>query len=89
MIESRVSGEKRNLTVTAAAIEKVISIGIPGAAVRVEDVRGDGVYYAADICSGSFLGRTLLEQHRLVHEVLAGLVFDTSSQVLQITTRTQ
>jgi stress-induced morphogen len=76
------------MTLTAAAIEKVIRTGIPGAAVRVEDVRGDGAYYAATVCSGAFVGRTLLEQHRLVYQALAEMLTD-GQHFVQVKTLTQ
>jgi stress-induced morphogen len=74
------------MAMDAATIEKLIREGIPGADVRIEDLRGDGDHYAAVITSTSFVGKTRLAQHRMVQEALGGRL-GTDLHALQIHTR--
>jgi acid stress-induced BolA-like protein IbaG/YrbA len=48
-------------------IQKMIESGMSGADVNVE---GDGTHFEAVIVSEDFDGKTLLERHQLVYEVL-------------------
>lgn len=60
------------MAMDASEISKFISEGIPGAKVRIEDLRGDGDHYAAYIESESFKGKTRVQQHQMVYEALQG-----------------
>lgn len=51
-------------------IEALLREGLPGAAVDVDDPRGDGRHYTVRIVSPAFAGRTRLERHRLIHAAL-------------------
>ena len=53
-------------------IEKFIKESIPDANVVIEDLRGDGDHYSATVISKSFLGKTKIEQHKMVYESLQG-----------------
>jgi stress-induced morphogen len=55
-------------------IEKFIKEFIPDANIVIEDLRGDGDHYSATIISKSFLGKTKIEQHKMVYESLQGKV---------------
>jgi acid stress-induced BolA-like protein IbaG/YrbA len=48
-------------------IKALIETGMPGASV---DVDGDGTHFEAVIVSDTFIGKTLLERHKLVYVVL-------------------
>ena len=48
-------------------IQLWIEEGLPGAQVSVE---GDGTHFEARVISDQFVGKNLLERHRLVYEVL-------------------
>lgn len=48
-------------------IQSMIEEGMLGASVNVE---GDGTHFEAVIVSDKFDGKTLLERHKLVYEVL-------------------
>lgn len=48
-------------------IQAMIQTGMSGSTVNVE---GDGTHFEAVIVSGDFDGKTLLERHQLVYEVL-------------------
>ena len=55
-------------------IEKYIKESIPDANVLIEDLRGDGDHYSATVISKSFLGKTKIEQHKMVYKSLQGKV---------------
>jgi acid stress-induced BolA-like protein IbaG/YrbA len=48
-------------------IKAMIEAGMPGSSV---DVDGDGTHFEAVIVSSAFNGKTLLERHQLVYNVL-------------------
>lgn len=60
------------MAMDAQAIEDLIRAGIPGAEVRLEDLRGDGDHYAAYIVSEAFRGLSRVQQHQLVYKALQG-----------------
>jgi acid stress-induced BolA-like protein IbaG/YrbA len=68
-------GEKRqnngfkgdNAVVSAADIKQWLTKGLPGAEIEVS---GDGQHFEATIKYAGFAGKNLLEQHRMVYEVL-------------------
>lgn len=74
------------MAMDAAVIEKMIRDGIPGADVRIEDLRGDGDHYAAVVTAGAFAGKTRVAQHRMVQEALQGKL-GTDLHALQIHTK--
>ena len=49
----------------------LIEENIESAEVQIHDPRGDGRYFEATIVSPSFSGKTIIEQHRIVHKILA------------------
>jgi stress-induced morphogen len=55
-------------------IEKFIKESIPDSNVVIEDLRGDGDHYSATVISKSFLGKTKIEQHKMVYDSLQGKV---------------
>ena len=60
------------MAMDAKTISEMISTGIPGAEVRIEDLRGDGEHYAAHVISASFAGLSRVQQHQLVYKALQG-----------------
>lgn len=48
-------------------IKAIIETGMPGASVEVD---GDGTHFEALIVADTFIGKTLLERHKLVYGVL-------------------
>ena len=40
--------------------------------INIEDLRGDGNHYSATIISKSFLGKSKIEQHKMVYDSLKG-----------------
>ncbi len=60
------------MAMQAADIEALIRHGIPGADVRLEDLRGDGDHYAAYVFAEQFRGKTRVQQHQMVYNALQG-----------------
>jgi stress-induced morphogen len=56
----------------AKTLEDLILAGIPGATVRIEDLRGDGDHYSAFVVSPAFTGKSRVQQHQMVYAALKG-----------------
>jgi stress-induced morphogen len=54
----------------AKTIETMIIKSIPDSLVKISDLRGDGEYYAAQIVSESFRGKSRIQQHQMVYQAL-------------------
>jgi stress-induced morphogen len=64
------------MAMEAAMIEQLIKQALPDAQVSIEDLRGDGDHYAAHVISGSFRGKTRVQQHQMVYQALRGRMGD-------------
>jgi len=53
-------------------IEKLIKASIPDALVEIQDLAGDGNHYSATVSSSSFIGKSKIEQHKIVYASLKG-----------------
>ena len=53
-------------------IEKLIKESIPDALVEIQDLAGDGNHYSATISSAVFIGKSKIEQHKIVYASLKG-----------------
>jgi stress-induced morphogen len=60
------------MAIEAATIKRLIKESLPDAQVSIEDLRGDGDHYAAHVISGSFRGKTRVQQHQMVYRALRG-----------------
>ncbi|TNE61242.1 MAG: BolA family transcriptional regulator [Alphaproteobacteria bacterium] len=60
------------MAMVADDIVKLIKEGLPGAQVRIEDLRGDGDHYAAHVVFEGFRGMSRVQQHQLVYKSLKG-----------------
>lgn len=60
------------MPMNALDIETMIKEEIPGAFVRIDDLRGDGDHYAAYIESEVFEGKTRVQQHQMIYDALKG-----------------
>ena len=62
------------MPIAANDLEQKIKDGLPGAEVRIEDLRGDGDHYLAHVRCAAFRGKTRVQQHQMVYQALQGLV---------------
>jgi stress-induced morphogen len=60
------------MAMEAHEIEQLIRDALPGADVRIEDLRGDGDHYAAYVVSAAFEGKSRVQQHQMVYSALQG-----------------
>ena len=60
------------MAMEASEIARLIKESIPDAEVVIEDLRGDGDHYAAQVTSASFVGKSRVQQHQMVYEALKG-----------------
>jgi stress-induced morphogen len=65
----------------------LLADAFPGDDVSVEDRTSGGDHFLVTIASGRFDGLSLVEQHRLVYDALAGPLADGTIHELRIKTR--
>ena len=53
-------------------IKNLIKKSIPDAEIVIEDTAGDENHYSATIKSKIFIGKTMVEQHKIVYKALNG-----------------
>ena len=53
-------------------IEKLIKESIPDALIEIQDLAGDGNHYSAIVTSSIFIGKSKIEQHKIVYSALKG-----------------
>jgi len=53
-------------------IESLIKKSIPDAEISIQDLAGDENHYSATIKSKIFIGKSKIEQHKLVYKALNG-----------------
>lgn len=70
----------------ADSIKTLLEDHLPGAEVRVHG--DDGVHFEALVISPAFIGKTLLQQHRLVYEALGEQMSNQAIHALAIKTYT-
>ena len=60
------------MAMDAQVIAEMIRSGIPGAIVKIEDLRGDGDHYSAQVTASAFKGLNRVQQHQMVYKALQG-----------------
>ena len=60
------------MPMTASEIEDLIIKAFPTAKVTIDDLRGDGDHYAAQIIAEEFRGKTRVQQHQMVYNAMGG-----------------
>ena len=68
-------------------LEQLLREAFPGSVVSVEDRTGGGDHFQVTIASARFDGLSLVEQHRLVYDALAGPLADGTIHELRISTK--
>jgi stress-induced morphogen len=64
------------MAMDAREVERLIREGIPDSQVKIEDLRGDGDHYAAQVISPAFKGKSRIQQHQMVYDALRGNMGD-------------
>ena len=67
-------------------IEALITQALPGATVEMTDLAGDGDHWAAKVTSPAFVGKSRVQQHKLVYDALGGRM-GGELHALQLTTQ--
>ena len=60
------------MPMSADDIQTLIEDALPGAKVRIDDLRGDGDHYAANVVYEGFAGKSRVQQHQMVYKALKG-----------------
>lgn len=70
---------------TTEDVKKLIEDHLPGAEVQVSDMTGTSDHFDLRICAPAFAGKTVMEQHKMVHSAL-GEHLTTSIHAVNIKT---
>ena len=73
--------------ITPEILKDLLETRIPDSVAVVTDLTGTLDHYGVDVTSPVFEGKSLLDQHRMVHEAV-GEHLTTTIHALQIKTRT-
>lgn len=60
------------MPMSAAEIEGMITAALPGAVVEMTDLAGDNDHWAAKVTAPQFVGKSRVQQHKMVYEALGG-----------------
>ncbi|HEX9144542.1 MAG TPA: BolA family transcriptional regulator [Candidatus Binatia bacterium] len=74
--------------ITPEEIKTTLEKALPGSTVETRDLTGGGDHWQVIIVSPAFEGKGLLEQHRLVNEVLKAEIGDQRIHALALKTFT-
>lgn len=64
------------MAMEASEIQRLIKAAFPDAEIVIEDLRGDGDHYAAQVTSTAFVGKSRVQQHQMVYQALQGRMGD-------------
>ena len=64
------------MAMEASEIQRLIKAAFQDAEIVIEDLRGDGDHYAAQVTSTAFVGKSRVQQHQMVYQALQGRVGD-------------
>ena len=70
----------------ASAIQELIQQALPDAEVQVHGA--DGVHFEARVISPSFIGKSLIQQHRMVYAALGARIENDEIHALALKTYT-
>ena len=62
------------MALTSPEIKEMILEILPDADVQVQDMRGDGSQFAANVISKDFIGKNRVQQHQMVYKAMKGKV---------------
>jgi len=69
-------------------VRRLIEAAVPGSRALVTDMTGTGDHLAVHVTAPQFAGRTLIEQHKMIHAALRDKMAPVSDEIhaLQIKT---
>lgn len=73
------------MPMSATEIERMITSALPGAVVEMKDLAGDNDHWAARVTAPQFVGKSRVQQHKMVYEALGGRM-GGALHALQLTT---
>ncbi len=62
------------MTMTSNEIEELILKSFPNAKINIDDLRGDGDHYAAQVVTEEFRGKSRVQQHQMIYNAMGGRV---------------
>ena len=62
------------MTMTSNEIEELILKSFPNAKITIDDLRGDGDHYAAQVVTEEFRGKSRVQQHQMIYNARGGRV---------------
>ena len=71
------------MAITISELERIITLSFPNAKIEIHDLAGDDDHYSLKLTSECFIGKTKIEQHRMVYRALKGY----SIHALQLETK--
>ncbi len=74
------------MPMTASEIEAEILAALPDATIEMTDLAGDNDHWAAKVTSASFVGKSRVQQHKMVYAAL-GEKMGGVLHALQVTTQ--
>ena len=74
------------MPITPRQLEDLLRQNIPDSQVSVRDMTGTSDHFAVDVTSPAFVGKSLVDQHKLVHAA-CGAHLGAAIHALQIKTR--
>jgi acid stress-induced BolA-like protein IbaG/YrbA len=69
-------------------LTSMITVALPDAEVKVEDLTGGGDHYQATVVSESFAGKTLVQQHQMVYKAVNSVMANEALHALALKTFT-
>lgn len=60
------------MAMVGSEIERLIKQAFPDAQVIIVNLKGDGDHFGARVTSGAFLGKSRVQQHKMVYDALQG-----------------
>ena len=68
-------------------IQRLIQENLPGSQVQVEDTMGTGDHFDVFVASPAFVGKTLIDQHKMVFAILKKEMNGDRIHAVQIKTK--
>ncbi len=74
------------MAISIKELEKIIRYSFPNAKIKIIDLIGDQDHYSLEIQDSTFLGISLINQHKMVKKALAGILDNNKLHAITIKT---